>query len=142
MGQWRFIEDVALADCAMEVDGRDLPDLFETAAAALAGIMVDPTTLALSVDRAIALDGDALDLLLFDWLSELIFLKDRDREVFPRCRVEIAGDGPFRLRARACGGPIDVERCALRGDAKAVTFHRLHVERRAGACRARFVIDI
>jgi SHS2 domain-containing protein len=126
----------------MEVDGRDLPDLFETAAAALAEIMVDPTTVALTLERAISLEADALDLLLYDWLSELVFLKDRDCEVFPRCRVEIAGDGPFRLNARLCGGPIDVERCALRIDPKAVTFHRLSVERREGAWCARFVIDV
>jgi SHS2 domain-containing protein len=142
MGQWRLIEDVALADCAMEVDGRDLADLFETAAAALTGIMIDPTTVVPTVDRAIALEADALDLLLYDWLSELIFLKDRDRQVFPRCRVEIAGDGPLRLNARVGGGPIDVRRCALRADPKAVTFHRLSVERRDGAWCARFVIDI
>ncbi len=32
MGTYRFVEDVAIADCAIEVDGRDLDDLFETAA--------------------------------------------------------------------------------------------------------------
>ena len=34
MGQFRFVEEVALADCAVDVEGRDLGDLFETAAAA------------------------------------------------------------------------------------------------------------
>ena len=142
MGTWRVIEDVALADCALEVDGHDLPDLFETAAEALAQIMVDPSTVPLVTKRAIALEAETLDLLLYDWISELIFLKDRDRDVFPRCRVAIEGDGPVRLKARVSGGPIDPALSALRADAKAVTFHRFGVERCHGAWRARFVIDI
>ena len=142
MGRWRFVEEVALADCALDVEGRDLDDLFETAAAALAQLMVDPATVALTVDRTIALEAGALDLLLYDWLSELIFLKDRDREVFPRCQVRVGGTGPFSLRARVEGGIIDPERTALGADAKAVTFHQFALEPVEGGWRARLVIDI
>lgn len=73
---------MALADCAVDLEGRDLDDLFETAAAALAQLMVDPATVAVTIDRAVALEAPGLDLLLYDWMSELIFLKDRDRQVF------------------------------------------------------------
>jgi SHS2 domain-containing protein len=136
------VEEVALADCAMDVEGRNLDDLFETAAAALAEVMVDPGTVALTVERAIELDAGALDLLLYDWLSELIFLKDRDREVFPRCQVQVGGNGPFHLQAKVQGGVIDPERTALRADPKAVTFHQFALEPVAGGWKARLVIDI
>ena len=136
------MEDVALADSAVELEGRDLDDLFETAAAALAELMVDPETVAISIDHAIELDAGALDLLLYDWISELIFLKDRDREVFPRCEVRVSGGSPFHLKARVHGGPIDPERTALRADPKAVTFHQLAVEPVGDGWRARLVIDI
>ena len=142
MGQWRVVEEVALADWAVDVEGRDLDDLFETAAMALTHLMVDPATVALSVDRVITLDASALDLLLYDWLSELIFLKDRDGEVFPRCQVEVGGAGPFSLRARVQGGVIDPERTALGADPKAVTFHQFALERVDDGWRARLVIDI
>ncbi len=104
MGRFEFLEDVALADCAVEIEGRDLDDLFETAAAALAELMVDPTTVPITSERAIELEAAALDLLLYDWISELIFLKDRDREVFPRCEVRVSGDGPFHVKALIRGG--------------------------------------
>jgi hypothetical protein len=29
VGEYRFVEDVAIADCAIELTGRDLDDLFE-----------------------------------------------------------------------------------------------------------------
>ena len=142
MGRFEFLEDVALADCAVEIRGGDRGDLFETAAAALAEVMVDPATLSLTTDRDLDLDAGTLDLLLYDWLSELIFLKDRDREVFPRCDVRVDGDGPFRLTAHLHGGAIDPARTSLRADPKAVTFHLLAVERTHDGWTARVVIDI
>jgi SHS2 domain-containing protein len=110
--------------------------------------MADPATIDTSVERRIVLSADMVDLLFYDWLSELIFRKDRDREVFPRARVRIDGEGPFRLEADVFGGVIDRGRTALRADPKAVTFHRFAVTpvNRAnagkGGWRARLVIDI
>ncbi len=39
MGRYTFLDDIALADCAMEVEAKDLDDLFETAAAAPAALL-------------------------------------------------------------------------------------------------------
>src|SRR5512144_3194917 len=72
MGRYRFLEEIALADCAIDVEGADLGDVFETAARALADVMVDCTTVRTSMRRTIALEAPELDLLLYDWLSELI----------------------------------------------------------------------
>ncbi|HYB41203.1 MAG TPA: archease [Candidatus Methylomirabilis sp.] len=142
MGRYTFPEDSVLADCAMEVEGSSLDDLFETAAMALACIMVDPTTVAMTVERAIALDADELDILLYDWLSELIFLKDRDGEVFPSARVRVTGKGPYQLRADLHGGRLDRSTTALGADPKAVTLHRFALEPVDGGWRATVVIDI
>ncbi len=131
-----------MADCAVDLEGRDLDDLFETAALALAELMVDPSTVAVTLDRTIAIESPELDLLLYDWLSELIFLKDRDRQVFTRCQVRVAGEGPFHLRAQLQGGAIDPERTALGADPKAVTFHQFALERVEAGWHARIVIDI
>lgn len=142
MGRWRVIEEVALADCALDVEGRDLDDLFETAAQALVQLMVDPETVDLTVERSVALEAEQLDLLLYDWVSELIFLKDRDRQAFPRCVVRVDGEGPCRLRAQLCGGVIDAERTTRRADPKAMTFHQFELVRTDGGWHARLVIDI
>jgi SHS2 domain-containing protein len=144
MGRYDFVEGVALADCAMDVEGRDLADLFETAALALAELMVDPATVPTTVRRTITLGSEAVDLLLYDWLSELIFRKDRDREVYTRARVVIGADGggPRRLSAEVEGGVLDPPRTELRADPKAVTFHQFRLEQTEGGWQARIVIDI
>ncbi len=142
MGEYRFLDDVALADCAVDIEGRSLDDLFETAAVALARLMVDPATLSITATRAISLEAPELDLLLYDWLSELIFLKDRDSQVFPHARVRVTGEGPYRLAADVHGGTIDPERTKLGADPKAVTFHQFSLGAVNGRWPARVVIDI
>jgi len=141
VGQYRFAEDVTLADWAVDLEGRDLDDLFRTAAAALAALMVDPATVRLTAERTVELEAGALDLLLHDWLSELIFLKDRDREVFTEVEPEVSGSGPYRLVARLRGGALDARHAALGADPKAVTLHQLSLDRIGDAWRARVVID-
>ncbi len=104
--------------------------------------MVEPSTLSGNVERSIEVEAETLELLLFDWLSELIFRKDRDSEVFPTAAVEITGESPATLRARAQGGRVDPER-TLRGvDPKAVTFHRFALEQAGNGWRARVVVDL
>ncbi len=142
MGRYVVLEEVALADCALEIEGRDLDDLFETAARALAELMVDPATVPLAVERRVSLAAPRLDLLLYDWLSELILRKDSDREVFPETQVRVAAGEPASLTAQLRGGVIDRERTALRADAKAVTFHQFGLTPVDGGWRARVVIDI
>jgi SHS2 domain-containing protein len=133
---------VALADCALDIEGVDAADLFETAARALAELMVDPGTLPRTTVHTITLEARQLDLLLFDWLGELIYRKDRDREVFPEARVTLEGAGPARLVARVHGGVIDPGQTTLRADPKAVTFHQFALSSDGGTWRARVVIDI
>lgn len=98
---------MALADCAVEVRGSDLDDLFATAVAALAEVMVDPAAVPRTVERTITLTAPELDLLLYDWLSELIYRKDRDGEVFTR--ADVSGLGGQRLL-----GPRDLARVGRR----------------------------
>jgi SHS2 domain-containing protein len=142
MGRYAFLDQVALADSAVQIEAADLDDLFETGAAALVELMVDPATVPPSTERQIELTAPRLDLLFYDWLSELIFRKDRDREVYPETRVRVTGTGPVSLQARVRGGVIDPAHTGLRADAKAVTFHRFSVEPAGTGWRAEVVIDI
>ena len=143
MGEFEFLDSVAIADCAVEVTGHDLDDLFETAARALAELMVDPPTVPRVSERTVTLSAPALDMLLYDWLSELIYAKDAERVIFPRTRVRVREGSPCCLTAELEGGPIEAGRTALRSDPKAVTLHGLVVERTpARGWRARVIVDI
>ena len=120
MGQWTVLEDVAVADCALEIEGRSLDHMFTTAARAVAEIMADPATVRVTDERTLALTAPSLDLLLFDWLSELLFLGDSEQLVFPRVTATVHPGSPCRLQATLAGGRLGpaTER---RADPKAVT---------------------
>lgn len=143
MGRFRYLEGMVLSDAAIDLEGNSLDDLFGTAAVALADLMVDPATVPSTVERTIALAAPKADLLLFDWLSELIFRKDRDREVFTHAETRVSGGGDaWRLEARLRGGSLLEPGVERRSDAKAVTFHQFALVPADGGWRARVVIDI
>lgn len=141
MGQWTLLDDVAIADCALEIGGKSLDDLFATAAHALAAVMVDPASVRPRVQRAVTLTARSIDLLLFDWLSELIALKDSEQLVFTRVDPRVTPGSPCRLSATMAGGPIGPD-TIRRADPKAVTLHLFEVAPLDGGWRARVVLDI
>ena len=141
MGQWTVLDDVAIADCALQIGGESLGDLFATAAHALADVMVDPLSVQPSVQRTMTLSAPSIDLLLFDWLSELIALKDSERLVFTRVDARVSPGSPCRLSATMAGGAIGPE-TIRRADPKAVTLHLFEVAPLDGGWRARIVLDI
>ncbi len=76
---YRFLESVAIADVAFEATGRNLAELFAAAGDATINTMIDPIEgIRAKTSREIQLSNDELDLLLFDFLQELIYYKDAD----------------------------------------------------------------
>jgi len=142
VGTYREIEDVAIADCALDLQGDDPSDLFRTAVQALAAVTCDPNTLVGTDARRIDLDADALDLLLFDLLSEIIFLRDAEGVLLTDGSVSVTGGPPWHVRAELSGGRIDPARTERRADPKAVTFHQLTVAPSPTGWGGRVVLDI
>lgn len=138
---FRFLPDVALADVAFEAEADTADGLFESCAAAMTEIMVDPKTLRATVSKEVSLDSGDLDRLLYDFLTELIIAKDVDSLLFKEFSVKIEARGGA-LRAVARGEPIDRERHELRNDVKAVTMHMFGVRHEGGRWKATVVLDI
>ncbi|MBI4361900.1 MAG: archease [Euryarchaeota archaeon] len=141
---FRFLEDVALADVAFEARGRTLSALFRNSARALGETMVDPRRVQGRVERRVELEHMEVERLLYRFLSEVVFLKDSERLLLPRCRARVSGGPPFRLDANLSGEHIDDVRHgpALRNDVKAVTMHLFEVSRGPRGWTARVVLDI
>src|SRR5262249_61647558 len=92
--------------------------------------------------RRIELSNDKLDMLLFDFLQELIFLKDAERLLLRIREVQIDhGDKMYLVKATAEGETLDPERHHQRVDVKAVTLHNFVVEQSDG-WKARVLLDI
>ena len=141
---YEYLEEIGTADIAFEATGRDLAELFRDAADATTNVMIDNIeAIQPRETRQIELSNDKLDMLLFDFLQELIFLKDAERLLLRIREVQIAEkDENYFVKATAEGEPLDAERHHQRADVKAVTLHDFSVERTEGGWKARVLLDI
>ena len=141
---YRYLEEIGTADIAFEATGRGLPELFRDAADATMNVMIDNIeAIQPRETRQIELSNDKLDMLLFDLLQELIFLKDAERLLLRLREVQISeSDENYFVKTTAEGEPLDAERHHQRADVKAVTLHAFSVEQIDGGWKARVLLDI
>ena len=110
---FRILDDIAVADVAFEATGRNPSELFVSAAQAVIDILANPATIGKVWHRTIEIADDQLGDLLFDWLSEIVYLKDAEGVVFCNALASVVHDsahGCWRLHAELCGEPIDPAR--------------------------------
>lgn len=141
---YRFLEDVATADIAFEAWGKDLEDVFVASAEATLNVMIEDLDSIRARDRRhLDLASDALDLLLFNFLQELLYYKDAEQLLLrvPEAHIHNRQDR-WVLRAVAQGERLDPERHRQRVDVKAVTLHRFRLEQTDRGWRARVILDI
>jgi SHS2 domain-containing protein len=141
---YEYLEEIGTADIAFEATGRDLAELFRDAADATMNVMIDNIeAIQPRETRQIELSNDKLDMLLFDLLQELIFLKDAERLLLRMRQLEIEEkDEELFLHGIAEGEPLDAGRHHQRADVKAVTLHDFSVEQTEGGWKARVLLDI
>jgi SHS2 domain-containing protein len=141
---YEYLEEIGTADIAFEATGRDLSELFREAADATTNVMIDNIeAIQPRETRQIELSNDKLDMLLFDLLQELIFLKDAERLLLRMRQLEIEEkDKRLFLRGIVEGEPLDVERHHQRADVKAVTLHDFAIEQTESGWKARVLLDI
>ena len=141
---YRYLEDIAIADVAFEAWGKSREELFTAAADAQLNVMVADLATIRAIDAVeFRLENEALDMLLFNFLNELIFYKDARQLLLRATSVTINGtDSPFTLHAKAEGERLDPARHSQIIDVKAVTLHRFRVEETADGWRTEVVLDI
>ena len=133
------------ADVGLDVQGRSLEDLLETAAWATFDQMLEDRPDKVEVldeVRAAAMPGLAGDTaeLLVVWLQELLFRFETGRLV--PMTFEFGRIGPGEVRATVGFGRFEPGRHRTRLEIKAVTYHGLDVHAEPdGTWRARFILD-
>jgi SHS2 domain-containing protein len=128
------------SDLGLRVKAADLETLFREAAEGLFSLIVEdwqPEIAGRSFDFNLRSDGR--DTLFFDWLSELLYTFHTERVLLGGFTVSLERD---TLAATAIGTPLDHSAHRLLHEVKAITYHGLKVERRAGGWLAEVIVDI
>ena len=151
---YKFLEGITTADVAFEASGRDLAGMFVSAGQAVAATQIKSLkSIKEKVKRKISLDAENVEELLFKFLDELIFLKDKDLLIFSRFDMDIFEREAkekkvrdevkvFRLKATAFGEKLDMKKHEMIVDVKAVTMHQFKVSKEKGFWKARVVLDV
>ena len=132
-----FKEIEHTADLALRCGGPDLESLFRSAARGMYHLMgAAAQDLDTEVCRKVHLAADDVESLLVDWLGELAYLAESRYLVFPEMTFETLSAN--RLEAMLVGGRTSHIDTLV----KAVTYHRLRVERSEEGFAATVVFDV
>lgn len=136
--------DIAHADVAFDAWAPTLEELFREAAQATMQVMMENLAqLQRTQSLELKLDQENEEMLLFDFLNELIFYKDARRLILLPAKLTISRrDGGVSMLATVTGEEIDVRRHQMSTDVKAVTMLRYKVEQVADGWRATVVLDV
>lgn len=138
---YRYLDHTA--DLGLEVTADSLPELFAEALRGLTDSLIDIKTVSISTSRSIEIESLDLEVLLVDWLNEVIVLYETEGLVFSNARVQIEEvRSQWRLVGSAEGEYYDSERHGLKTLVKAVTFHKLSLEQRPPGWHARVILDL
>lgn len=138
-GTFEFEEIEHTADVGLRVRGSDLADLFINAARGMWTLIVpDIDEVQAEVAREIELEAMDSEVLLVDWLSELLYLHETEHEVYGQ--FVVYDISPTYLRAEIRGDSVTGH--SLRKHIKAVTFNDLSIEETDAGVEATVVFDV
>ena len=117
------------ADLGLLVRADTREQLLIDAAAGLNAMILAPgQQLAERETRSLTLAAEAMDSLLFDWLSELLFLFETEHFLCAQIRLNLSDAVVgLELSAKLIGEVIDINRFRLEHEVKAITYHELEV---------------
>jgi SHS2 domain-containing protein len=131
MEPFEYLEHTA--DVKFQAHGRSPEETFENAALAMLSAMIDPSTVRVEESWSVEIESDGLETLLYEWLSELLYLFEVELAVFSKfvVRLEEVKEG-WRLSGQIGGERVDSERHFFETEVKAVTLHQFEIRKEEG----------
>ena len=131
------------ADVGFKVEADELSELFKGAAIATFDVMVDLNNVEEKITKKIKLKNKSYDKLLYDFIDELIFLKDAEYSLFSKFKVKISkSKDSYSLEAEIKGEKINPKKHELKIDVKAITLYEFYVKKVKNKWEANIILDI
>lgn len=133
-----FYEEIEhTADLALRCGGPDLDTFFRSAAMGMYHLMgIGKTPADGTLTKTVALDAMDMESLLVDWLGELAYLAETENLVFGTIQFQILS--ATRIEAVLTGSRVS----RIDKVIKAVTFHKLEIQKTHEGYAATVVFDV
>ncbi|MHA1591866.1 MAG: archease [Candidatus Heimdallarchaeaceae archaeon] len=142
MFKYIILDDEVKSDFAFEVTADTLSELFRGAGIASMVAMVNLDSVKAINEWYFELEAEDEQLLLYDFLSELIYLKDAETVLFKDFEITIDKNEKLKLKCKALGSQIDWENDELLTDVKAVTMYEFKIEKKENQWFCHVVLDL
>jgi SHS2 domain-containing protein len=137
--RFRFLEDIATADVAFEAFGKTLEEAFSNAALAMFEVQTDTGKVKPVVSKDVEIVSETKESLLFDWLSELLYLRDINSMFFSKFDIKIEKNEKFKLTGKIYGEKIGGHE--LRTEVKGVSYQLMKIEEKP-EFKVRVILDV
>jgi SHS2 domain-containing protein len=128
------------ADLGIRLRASTLEELLADAGRGLLAVLVaNPESVRPLHIKKIELPVEEPDMLLFDWLTELLFAFESDRLLISKVDINLS---PTFLTATCHGEPMDPARHSMDHEVKAVTYHALRCQPTPTGWEAEVIVDI
>jgi SHS2 domain-containing protein len=128
------------ADIGIVAYGADIKQVFANAALGLFSLMADLDDLEENVQRKLELSAEDAEVLLVEWLNELIYILDVEHIVFKRFEIDELTSN--QIKARCFGEKIKPGQHRLKREVKAATYHMLRLNKEDGGYKVQVIFDI
>ncbi len=128
------------ADVGVRAFGETAGEACVNAALGMLRLMVEPESVRAGQSILIRAEGDDAVDLLVAWLQEVLFRAETERFVF--CDVALESFAEWRIRATLRGESLDTKRHDTGHEIKAVTWHKVRLEKEDDRWIAEVVFDI
>lgn len=132
--RFRLVEHTA--DLAIRISASTMPELFICAAEAMFAQLARPATALPQSMLPVSVDGTDYESLLVNWLNELLFLHETNRQTYTE--FLISDLSPQRLEATVKGAPLAEARMLI----KAATYHGLSIKATSSGYSATVLFDV
>ncbi|MEM2918652.1 MAG: archease [Candidatus Altiarchaeota archaeon] len=138
---FEFLEHTA--DLKFIAYGKTLDELFQNSAMAIFYAMLENIDLvSIKIKKEIELKSESIEILLHDFLSELLFIFETSSLILKKFEVKISQNGEYYLKASVFGEKFDRKKHRVSTEVKAITYHDLFVKKTEKGWMAQVVCDI
>ncbi|MBC7108153.1 MAG: archease [Methanomassiliicoccales archaeon] len=113
------------ADTMIKAFGSSVEECFANVAYGMFDQIVDAEKIEPKIQYTFSIDGEDKESLLYNFLSELLYLFDAKRLLFSKFDIRIEGNN---LTCTARGESFDPKKHSPKKEIKAVTYHMLKVD--------------
>ena len=141
LGKFEYFD--VTADVGFRAFGKTLDEAFENAALAMFEVITDTSMIKPSIKKNVKIESEDPFALLFDWLSELLFLHDSENLIFSNFNTKIIkkNQETYLLTAKIEGETFKPQKHESREDVKAVTYHLMDIKKNNVGWMLQVILD-